>query len=304
MLDKDGNEIEEKQKEKQEEKQEEKKEAQTFTLKDGSGSGKIVTLEEMQEMATKAAGADEKFRVAAEKLKEATDKDTSGAKADKIVELHDKLYVKGDFTKSDVREFGEMVGMEEGEMEKLFEEELKKQGKSAGATDDKAPLRKLKLEDFDEDTQETLRGAKQSQVVEAEKKIADMVKKAVDKDEYFGTILKKTDEKQRDDRKAAIEEMVKKDVNRRILQSPYTKEVFGDPMIEGSVQEIRANIKRFGIADKTSKQPVSSALAGLGLSGDLQTKIQTGEEIKRVPVTDDSWLDNVVARLAKDQGVK
>lgn len=295
---------EEKQEEKQEKKEEKKEEPQTFTLKDGSGTDKIVTLEEMQEMATKTAGADEKFRVAAEKLKEAAEKDTSSAKASKIVELHDKLYKSGNFTKADIREFGELVGMEEGEMEKMFAEELKKQGKSAGATDDGTSFRKMKMEDMGPEVQEILKQAYQGQVVDAEKKIAEMVKIAVDKDEFFGTILKKTDEKQRDDRKAAIEEMVKKDVNRRILQSKYTKEVFGEPMIQGSVQEIRANIKRFGITDKTSKQPPSSLLAGLGLPGDLQTKIQADEKIERVPVDDPNWLDNVVARMAQDQGVR
>ena len=131
-----------------------------------------------------------------------------------------------------------------------------------------------------------------------------MVKKHVDKDDFFGTIIKKADEKQRDKRKAAIEEMVSKDVNRKILRSKWTGEVFGDEMIKSSVQEIRANIERFGITDKVSKQPVSSALAGLGLPGELQVKIQADEKIERVPVTDDTWLDNVVARLAQDQNVK
>ena len=280
-----------------------KEEPKTFTLK-VSGVEKEVTLEEMQELATKSAGADEKFRVAAEKLKEAAEKDTSSAKAMKIVELHDKLYKTGDFTKSDIREFGELVGLGADEMEKMFAEELKKQGKSAGATDDGTPFRKLKIEDLDPDIQETLKGAKQSQVVDAEKKIADMVEKAVDKDEILGKILKETDDTLRDDRKAAINEMVKKDVNRRILQSQWTKEVFGDSMIQGSVQEIRANIKRFGIPSKASKQPPSSLLAGLGLSGELQTKIQADEPIERVPVDDPSYTDNIVARLAQKMKVK
>lgn len=298
-------EDEKKEEQKQEEKQEEKKEeVKTFTLKDGSGTDKIVTLEEMQELATKSAGADEKFREAAKIREDVEGLKDKGVEADKIVKTFGKLFKGGEYDKSDIREFGEMVGLGGDEMEKMFTEELKKSGTSAGAKDDGTPFRKLKVEDLDEETQETLKQAKQSQIAEAEKKIAEMVEKAVDKDEFFGTILKKTDDKQRDDRKAAIEEMVKKDVNRRILQSPYTKEQFGDPMIQGSIQEIRANIKKFGTPSKASEKPVSSLLAGLGLPGDLQTKIQTDEPIERVPVTDDGWMDNFLARLAQKMKVK
>jgi len=299
MLDKDGNVVEDKDKgggDKDKDKDKEK----TWTLDDGSGTPKVVTEAEMKEMATKAAGADEKFRVAAEKLKAAEAAGTSNAESTKIVNSFNNIK-SGEFTKTDLREFGELVGLESGEIEKMFAEDLEKNNKSAGAKKDDIPIRKLKMEDFDAETQETLRGARKSQITDAEGQILDMVKKAVDKDKIFGTILEKTDEKQRANRKAAIVNMVSNDVNRKILRSKYSGEVFGDEMIKGSVQEIRANIEQYGIVDRTSKQPATGLLAALGLSGELQTKVQADEKIERVPVTDPAWLENVVARMAQDQ---
>ena len=270
----------------------------TFDIK-VNGVDKTVTLEEMKEMATKSAGADEKFRLAAEERKKAEEAASAGAQAAEITGLFDKLFNTGEYTTTDVRRFGELTGQGADEMEKMFKEEMEKQGKKS--PDDKTPLRKLTADDLDDDLKETLAGAKQTQVEKAEQKIAEMCKKEVDKDEFFGTIIKDTDEKQREGRKAAIEDMVKREVNKRILSSPYTGEKFGDHMIKGAIQEIRADIKRYGAPIKKSEQPVSSNLAGLGLSGDLLTKVQDNETIERVPVSDPSWEENFVARLAQKQ---
>ena len=271
----------------------------TFDIK-VNGVDKTVTLEEMKELATKSGGADEKFRDAAQKLKDAEEAASAGAEGKEIKELFTKLYSDGgEYTMTDVRRFGELSGQGADAMEKEFKEVMEKEGKKL--PEDKTPFRKLTADDLSDDLKETLAGAKQNQVEKAEEKIADMCKKEVDKDDYFGTIIKDTDDKQREGRKAAIEDMVKREVNKRILSSPYTGEKFGDQMIKGAIQEIRANIKRYGAPIKKSEQPVSSKLAGLGLSGSLLTQIQDDETIERVPVDDDNYVDNLVARLAQKQ---
>ncbi|KKN04208.1 hypothetical protein LCGC14_1099800 [marine sediment metagenome] len=276
----------------------------TFDIK-VSGVDKTVTLDEMKEMATKAGGADEKFREAAQKLKDAEDATSAGAEGKEIKELFGKLFTSGEYNKTDIRRFGELTGQGAEEMEKMFAAELEKQGKtSAGAKGDDTPFRKLTAEDLAPDLQETLAGAKQTQVEQAEIKIAGMVEKGVDKDDFFGTIIKDTEEKQQESRKTAITDMVKREVNKRILSSPYTNEKFGDAMIKGAIQEIRANIKAYGVPTKASEQPVSSVLAGLGLSGDLLTKVQDNETIERVSAGEEDYLDNFVARLAQKQAME
>jgi hypothetical protein len=270
----------------------------TFTL-NVAGTEKVVTLEEMQELATKSAGADEKFRLAAEERKAAEEAKAEAAQGKEITGLWDKLFKSGEYSATDVRRFGELTGQGADEMEAMFKEEMEKQGKKA--PEDKTPFRKLTVDDLDDSLKETGEGAKQIQVEKAEQKIAEMCEKGVGKDEFFGTILKDTDDKQREGRKAAINDMVKREVNKRLLASPYTGEKFGDHMINGAIQEIRANIKRYGAPIKKSEQPVSSVLAGLGLSGDLLTKVQDNETVERVESTDDNYIDNFVARLAQKQ---
>lgn len=272
-------------------------EPKTFTLKIGD-TEKVVTLEEMQTLATKSAGADENFRKASEMRKEAEEWKKNGEKGKEVVETFNKLFTTEDYTKADIRKFGELCGLEDEQMEEMFAEELKKAGKKDGG--DKTPFKKLKMEDLDDDLQDTIKTAKATQIEQAQEKISKTCKETVDKDEFFGKILKDTDDKQRDDRKAAITDMLHREVNKKILASPYTGEQFGNQMVESALQEVRALIKKFGIPSKVSKHPIS-AFSDLGLPSDLQTKIQTDEPVDRVPVTDSKYLDTFVARLAQKQ---
>lgn len=267
---------------------EQKLDTQTYKVKIG-GVEKQLTLDELTEYASKAAGADEKFREAAELRKEA-------ASAKELTETFNKVFNSDDVKVSDVRKLAELVGQDPDQMEALFKEEVeagkgKGNNHSAGA--------KIKPEDLPDEVQDVLRQAREDQVRAAEIEIARQVAAEVDKDKFFGKIIDETPEEQRENRKAAVTAMVQRDVRTKILASPYTKEKFGTEMIRNSIQEIRAEVTKFGIPSKSDKQLNPSLLAALGPTGGLPAEVHSDADIKRVSSTEDNYEDNVVARLGQ-----
>lgn len=284
---------EEKKEEKQEEKQQEKKEPETYEVKIG-GETKLLTLDELKQHATKAAGADGLMREAAEARKAAE----SGIE---IKTAFEKVMKSDDVGEADIRKLAGVMGVDAEEMVKMFNEELEKLGVKKGGKDGKSAgvSDKVGKEQLDDETRDILDQAKADQITKAGEIILEMCEKAVDKDEFFGTIMKETPEEQRDNRKDVIVKMVHRDVRGKILAS-QGREKFGTEMIQNSIQTIRSELKKYGIPSKSSKQSVvSNILAALGPTGGLPAEVQSDEKIERVSSTEEGYDDNVVKRLGQ-----
>lgn len=270
------------------------KKPETYEVKIG-GETKELTLDELKTHATKAAGANKLMAEAAELRK--------GAKSGlEIKEAFEKVLKSDDVDVSDIRNLAAVMGIDPEEMIGMFNEELEKLGvktdekgrKSAGVKE------KVGRDQLDDETRDIIDQAKADQIVKAEAKILEMCKKGVDKDEFFGTIMKDTPEEQRSDKMDVIVRMVHRDVRGKILASPYTGEKFGTEMIQNSIQTIRSELKKYGIPSKSSKQSaISNLLAALGPTGGLPAEVQSDEKIERVSSTEADYEDNVVKRFGQ-----
>jgi hypothetical protein len=267
---------------------------ETFTVKI-SGEDKQLTLEEITELASKSAGADEKFRNAAQ-MKEDAEKGIEIGKAFEKIN-------SGKFDATDVRKLAELTGQDADEAVTSYNAELKK---TAGDDKDKdkdksTPAKKLEMKDLPEDVQEIINSAKESQIEDAQKKVEEMVGAEVAKDDFLGKIVIDAPEELREGIKEVVISMVQRDVQKKILASPYTKEKFGAEMIRNSIQTARADIKKLGIPSKASKQADRvSLLASLGPSGNgLPAEVYSDDKIKRVDSNDPGYEDNAVARLGQ-----
>jgi hypothetical protein len=256
-----------------------------------------LTMDELKEHASKSAGADEAFRKAAQMKEDAI-------KGIEIGKAFEKIN-SGKFDATDVRKLAELTGQDADEAVAAYNAELKAKD---GKDDDKgtktpsagAKPEKIKIEDLPDDVQEIIKGARESQIEDAEKQIEKMVVDAVDKDELLGKIVIDAPEEQRTGIKEVVTSMVHGDVRAKMLASHITKEKFGAEMIRNSIQKVRAEVKKLGIPSKSSKQADRvSLLAALGPTGGLPAEVYSDEKIERVDSNDPSYHDNAVARLGQ-----
>lgn len=269
-----------------------KKEPETYNVKIG-GEDKLLTLEELKEHATKSAGADKLMRDASDIRKESKD-------GIRIKEAFEKVMTSDDVDVGDIRQLATVMGIDPDEMEKVFNEELEKLGVKKDDKSLKKP-EKIGKDQLDDETRDILEQARAQQVKEAEALILEECKKAIDKDDSFGKIIEETEEEQRDDRAAVIVNMVHRDVRAKILASPWTGEKFGADMLQNSIQTVRAELKKYGIPSKSSKQLPLNIFrgGGLGLAGDLPSEVTDDKDVERVPSTEAGYDDNVVKRLGQ-----
>ena len=247
------------------------------------GVEKNVTLSEALKDAEKVGGADSKLREAAELRK-------SGAEG---IALKETLaaFKAGTAGEEEITKFCDLMGIDKKEMAELTKADP---GKAAGDPPEFAEL--------SPDDRETMDQARQIQVERADQKIRDDVKNAVDKDEYFGKIVVETPKDKRENRGDAIKAMVHRAVRTKILASPYTKEIFGTSMISAAVQEVRAELEKYGIPSGKDKQAeMASVLSALGSTIEIPAEIQSDKPIERVPVDDPTYEDNFVMRMAQKQ---
>lgn len=289
---------EDEQKQEEEKKQEEQKkeEPKTYEVK-VAGETRGLTLDEMKDLASKSAGADEKFRDAA-KMKE------DASKGIEIGKVFEKIN-SGDFDATDVRKMAELTGQDADTAVATYNAEVKaadEKNKKAGVETPPAGAKPKKIEvgDLPEDVQEIIKGARESQIDDAEKKIKEMVVAEVDKDDFLGKIVVDAPDEQRDGIKDVVTSMVQRDVRTKILASPVTKEKFGTDMIRNSIQMVRAEVKKLGIPSKSSKQADRvSLLATLGPTGGLPAEVYSEDNVERVDSNDPDYHDNAVKRLGQ-----
>ena len=266
-----------------------KKEPDTFEVKIG-GETKLLTLDELKTHAEKAGGADKLMREAAELRK-------GGVEGVEIKEAFQKVLNSDSVEAADIRKLATVMGVNPDEMEKMFKEELEKQGR----TKDVKVGEKVGRDQLDEETRNILDQVKVTQIKEAEKEIRRICDETVDKDEMFGKMIDEVPKEQRTGKVDSIKRMVFRDVRGKILASPESGEKFGTEMIQSSIQGIRKDLKDFGIPSKSSKKTtaVQNLLAALGPTGGLPAEVQSDEKIERVSSTEANYEDNVVKRLGQ-----
>ncbi|MHA2065990.1 MAG: hypothetical protein ACXABY_16585, partial [Candidatus Thorarchaeota archaeon] len=211
----------------------------------------------------------------------------------------------GNFDATDVRKLAELTGQDADAAVAQFQAELKsadEKDKDKNKDKDTPPApRKIELKDLPADMQDILNNAKESQIEDAQKKIEKMVTEEVAKDDFLGKIVLDAPEESQEGIKEVITSMVQRDVQKKILASPYTKEKFGAEMIRNSIQTARADVKKLGIPSKSSKQADRvSLLAGLGQTGtDLPAEVYSDEKIERVDSNDPNYHDVAAKRLGQ-----
>jgi len=260
------------------------------------GETKQLTLDELKTLATKSAGADKRFTEAADQFKK-------GKEGFEIKEAFKKVFgtKDGNVDEKDIRKLAVYMDEDPDKMLELFQEEVRKSGGGGGGKSKDTPPKKVTIEDLDEDTRSTLNQARQDQIDNAEIKVEKMCQEGVDKDDFFGKILKESPVDIKENRKAAIMSMVQQRVREKILASPYTKEKFGTEMIQSAIQGVRDQVKKLGIPTKSSRQPglALASVLGLGVDGNLPAEVHSDDDIKRVSSDDPDYDDNVVKRLGQ-----
>ena len=279
--------------------EDEKNKPKTFDVK-VDGEIRQMTMEELVENASKAAGADSKFRDAAQMKEDAKKGVEIGAAFKKIN--------SGSFDATDVRKLAELTGQDADEAVASYTAELKK---GEGDGKDKKPAVDysggIKFENLPKDVQEYINegrelrpSMKEKQIEDAQKKVDEMVEEEVAKDDFLGKIVIDAPDELKAGIKEVIYSSVRENVDKKILASRYTKEKFGTEMIRNSIQKARAEFKKLGISSKKAKQADRiSILAELGPTGHLPAEVYSDETVERVDSTDPGYEDNAVKRLGQ-----
>jgi len=285
---------------KQEEKQEETKQEETKTTpKDQTfeivvdGERRQVTVDEIKNLAQKAAGADKKFKEASDLRKSATD-------GIRVKELLDRLSDGGhEPSETEISELAAMLKVDPAEFAAYLAEDSgggdKDKDKNKGGMSDEAfdtaYQKRFGITSAEAKQREEYRYSRDIEI--AKKEIRKLSDEQVDKDEIFGKI--KIGEKA-DDRISVIKDMVAEDVLGRIQNG----EPFGAELVAASIQKMRAYLKRFGIPGRPDQYPVT---LGLGPSQGLPAEVNSDEPIKPKSIAEPGGEDNFVARYLQ-KGLK
>lgn len=254
------------------------------------GQEMTFTLEELKKKASESAGAQKKFEEASKIKKDAE-------AATRVMDVLNKLKTAEKPDKGLVEELCRSLGIDPSSIPDFEKLTSGTQGKDdKGKKNDKdTPPKKVGLGDFDDKTQAVLKAAEVAELEAIRKKIEGDVKKAVDKDSILGKMV----DGLRDEEKSKVMEtffdMAMSDVRVRIAYN----ELFGAEMVESAIQKVRAQVKNLGIPAKSIGEP---PVVGLGpMDQAAAQEIRASEPIKRVPVTDPNYMDNLVKRALQDQ---
>ena len=256
------------------------KKAETYEIK-VDGESRNVTLDELKELASKAGGADEKFRLASELKKQ-------GETGIRTAELIKSLDAAESPNETEVKELAVLLGMEAGEiMSGLKTSAEEDEKKSAEGLSKEQTIEALKALGIDpEELKATQAYSKQRHIADARKELREISDQAVDKDEVFGKMIIG---EHKEDRLSVIKDLVSEDYFGKIEHG----ETHGAELLAASIQKVRAHLVRFGISSKPDLAPI---VLGSGPGGVLPAEVQSDEPIKRISVFDQGGEDNVISR--------
>jgi hypothetical protein len=247
-----------------------------------NGQKREVTLEEALKLAEKSAGADEKFRAAAEKEKAGEEGLRFKALMTKI---QDEDYKP---SKAEAAELGSYIGIDPEAFMAYLEE-----GSGTNPAEGTQDVSKEFAETFKaqfgmgvEDAKDILSLAHQTHVNNAREQIRGEADKAVDTDEFFGKLKVGKDGTERME---AIKEMVAEDVFGRIING----DKYGPDLVAASIQKVRSLLKRYGMPASPTEQFLNM---GPGPSGGFPAEVQSETPIKRVSAAEDTDGSNFIKR--------
>jgi hypothetical protein len=243
------------------------------------GEKKIVTTEEMRELAQKSAGANAKFESAAELRKQAE----NGIRIDTLVASLDS----GTGTEQDAKELATLLGLDPKDfLDFMSGDSDNDEDPSPSAVQELSPeVVQKALGMSPEEAKQILAHSKNRHIDDARRELKNFSDSAVEKDEIFAKMLTGPN---KDDRLEVIKDMVSEDFLGRIERGQQ----FGAETMTASIQKIRAHLLKFGIPNN----PVNPVVLGLGPGGELPTEVQADEPIKRINAFDDGAEDNLVKR--------
>lgn len=238
-----------------------------------AGEEKTLTLDELKTMASKAAGADARFREAAAMRLEAES-------AMRLKEVFDRAN-SGD--PQGIRDLAVQMGEDPEDVE-AFLESMKNGGGEA------APEARLNA-----DQERRLKLAEQVALERTREKTLEEMNNFLDKDAYFGQDNFKTPQA-----RTALMEVYEAEVVSRLAR----REPYNATLLAQAAQKVRTLVQSLGVgtsagsSSQESKVEAAKRLQiGLGLSeGATFAAIQAGKPIPRVEVNDPDYVDNFVAR--------
>jgi len=269
-----------------EKKQEEtKQEDTTYDLK-VNGEVRRVTLDEMKDLASKSAGAEAKFRDAAE-IKKTAEK---GLRISKLVES-----LSNNPTEADTKELAVLLGVDPGELMNDLREITNEEGddkdhgkatRQQGISKEMLAAALMEMGLNPEEIRNNSEYIQLERIERAKKEIRSVTDTAVDKDGILAKMIVGDNE---DVRRSIFKDRVAEDVLRKIQDGvPY-----GADMVAASIQKIRSEYTKFGIPGKLDQYPI---VLGLGPGGGLPAEVQTDEPIKRISSAEDDDEKNLIAR--------
>lgn len=257
-----------------------------------AGEERTLSTEELIELASKSAGADQVFREAAEMRKGAE-------KSIRRDELIKSISDSETINESEVRELAAILGVDPDEfLAELQSDDGSKPAKPTKNTSNmsKAELDKYFQEEFGASPAEVkaiLEHSQHRHVQDARREIREISDKAVDKDSIIGKMIVGED---KDEVLSTVKEMVLDDVLRKIKDGGS----FGAELVQECVQRVRNQLTRLGIPKKLNQNPL---VLGLGPGVELPSEIQADEPIKRISSADDTDESNMVKRWLQ-KGIK
>lgn len=262
------------------------KDTETFTLQ-VLGQPRTVTKEELLGLASKAAGADEKFEKAAEMRKRAE-------RGISVIEAVEKVRNQT-ATKAEVELLADVFGMNPADLPGYSEGEPKK-GEKKGEE-----RRVVEEEDLSPAIKSAVQYSREQELREIRKDIEGQTGEAVTKDAVLQRSLEGLPAELRKTVLEELIEMAKLDVRDGIC---VRNQLFGPDLLNDTIQKLRHRVERLGIP--TSRAGHSSTGAGVvpmmgaGMLGSMGINIPD-KPVQRVPVTDPNYENVTVQRALQFQ---
>ncbi len=291
------------------ESQEQQQQDSSYTLK-VNGQERTFTIDELKQAASKAEGAEEKFR-------QAHELQTKARQGLRMLEVVDELKeAEASGTSPDpktVGEFFSLLGLDPADVDMTqFTPQQQQQSGDPNTMDNQQQqnqqqqnqqqpqqqqnqqqAQRITADMLDDDVRQTLDDFKQSQIEQFRQKMTGEIRSAVDNDAEINKMIPENmDAADKKKLKDTLFEMTKDDVRSRILSR---QQRYGPDMVTESLQTTRSRLKNIGIPTK-SKQP---PLLDLGPTAGSQytQEVMAEKPIERVPSTSPDYHENAVKRI-------
>jgi hypothetical protein len=250
-----------------------------------AGQVKKMTIDQLKQAASKAEGADEKFRIAA-----------AAVKTQELVKTMLNSPTGLDY--EDAVVLAQNVGGNPEDY--MFEQEA--------PTLQTPPARVPQAQTFNTlpvstglsaEDMEDLAYARSQRMEGYITKVKGDIKNTLDKDTQISTLMGKVPEAQKAGLQEVLSEMVYEEVSRRVGMSRQT---YGPSLVQDVIQKVASRVNKLGLptAGRQETNMLEFPISGLGpITGMSNSELMSDKPIERVSSNDGNYSDNFVARFAK-----